>query len=949
MQPALSTCPSCGFANPKTWRACARCGSPLASGAPRRASFTGQRLAPDATVVEHAERSGAVPMSDATDPMMMLGDDTLADRSGEQEAPFIGQAEASEAIRAGVERAFTVGMPTLVALEGGRGSGKTRLLVYASEFAARIAPDVLVLYAACREGGDGVYAPFSRMLLERFNVTPSSGPAVVRGQMATVVGQVIGAIDAIKVAETTHLLGHVAGVPFPDSPFLTPLEGRPDELRRRARLAVKRFLEGEAQKRPVLVLLDNMHEADTEAWDILDAVLQAEAHLAVVIAGDAPVLERAKAIEAPGGTTSGPIAAFSEADVATVLLTLLPTLSSAPEPLVAAVTHRSRGNPSALRELVIALSDAGLFQQTADGLVVDLARLDAPGSPVSAEDAIRARLSRLDGFERATLDRAAVVGEVFWSGAVLAQMRTEREAPGSLDDVASLWPGDDDERALDAGIARLEQQGFVERTHTSDLPGTNEYVFVHAGTRALLYSELGEAIRISRHAAVARFLTLRAEVAREGIAAMIAPHLERAGMGPRAGRAYLESAIVERQKLRTSAALRYVEKALPLIDPEDVARRAEALHEHGSLLTTLGRYDEAKRAFSEMLRLAWQIGAPNKGGAALNRLARIERQRGAEAAARTLLERALTLFRNAGDLRGVGSTLDDLAQVMRLMGELAPAHDAAHEALEIRRAHGDVRGEALSLTTYGAIELAQGHLDVAEDCFRQALEIRRQIQDLEGIVQSLNALGILSFERGNAEAAIASWREALTQAREIGDVRTQVFLLNNLGEALISEKRLDDAIEPLATARDLSITLGDLRARAAIERNLGLLLLRRNDDGAEAQVTHALALAEQYASREAIGMALRALGELRARTLFDASGQADRRAEEAFLASIDVFREIGSEKESARSMAELGFHLIERGDLEGARDRLGEARVILRRIGLTADAERVERTLADLG
>jgi tetratricopeptide (TPR) repeat protein len=946
MQPALSTCASCGFSNPKTWHTCARCGSALASSPPRRPSFSGALVAPDATVVEKAATPGAAPVADATEPRL---EESAPDHTVEQEAPFIGQVEVSETIRAGVERAFTLGMPTLVALEGGRGSGKTRLLVYASEFAARIEPDVLVLYAACREGGDGAYAPFSRLLLERFHVTPSSGPAVVRGQMAMVVGEVIGSIDAIRVAETTHLLGHVAGVPFPDSPFLTPLEGRPDELRRRARLAVKRFLEGEAQKRPVLVLLDNMHEADTEAWDILDAILQADAHLSVVVAGDAPVLERAQAIAAPGGTTVGRIATFGEGDVATMLLTLLPTLVSVPEPLVAAVTHRSRGNPSALRELVIALAEAGLFRPTPDGLVVDLARLDAPGLPVSAEDAIRARLSRLEAFERGTLDRAAVVGEVFWSGAVLAQLRTEREAPGTLDDVMSLWPGDDDERALDASIARLEAQGFVELTHSSDLPGTKEYVFVHAGTRALLYGELPPPVRITRHAAIARFLTLRAEFAREGIASMIAPHLERAGMNPRAGRAYLEAGVFERQKLRTAAALRFVEKALPLIDREDVARRVEALHEHGSLLTTLGRYDEAKVSFSEMLRLAWQIGAPNKGGAALNRLARIERQRGAEAAARVLLERALTLFRNAGDLRGVGSTLDDLAQVMRLMGELQPAHDAAHEALEIRRAHGDVRGEALSLTTYGAIELALGHLDVAEDCFRQALEIRRRIGDHEGLVQSLNALGIIAFERGNAEAAITSWREALTQTREIGDVRTEVFLLNNLGEALISEKRLDEAVEPLTAARELSIALGDLRTRSAIERNLGVLLLRRNDDGAEAQVTLALALAEQYGSREAIGLALRALGELRARTLFDASGQVDKRAEEALLASIDVFREIGSEKEAARSMAELGFHLVERGDLESARDRLGEARVILRRIGLTADAERVERTLADCG
>ncbi|MFO0022834.1 MAG: hypothetical protein ACK6DV_10790, partial [Deltaproteobacteria bacterium] len=125
-----------------------------------------------------------------------------------------------------------------------------------------------------------------------------------------------------------------------------------------------------------------------------------------VLAGSAPLGERAAKLAAPGGTAVGPIAPLGETEVASMLQILLPALTVAPEPVVAALTHRSRGNPGALRELVFALVEAGLFQKTLDGIVTDVGRLESGALPVTIEDAIRARLGRLDDLERATLDRA---------------------------------------------------------------------------------------------------------------------------------------------------------------------------------------------------------------------------------------------------------------------------------------------------------------------------------------------------------------------------------------------------------------------------------------------------------------------------------------------------------------------------------------------------------------
>jgi len=943
----VTTCPSCGFDNPRAWRACAKCGSALIT--PGR---TGVGPAGEPTVV-----SGD-PEFEATQEHA-IGFDTEVTTDGESlettmtgeevEPPLIGQADAAEAIRTGVERAFTVGSPTLVAVEGGPGSGRTRLLTYASEIAARITPDVRILYAACRkDGGDGPYAPFSRLLLERFGVTPSSSPSSVRGQMATTVSSALMSKDAIIVAETTHLLGHVAGIPFPDSPFLGPLEGKPDELRKRVAKAIKRLVEGDATVRPVLVLLDDMHFAEEDGWALLSGLTDVEAHVAVVIAGDAPLAARTDGLEPSGGVAIGPIAALTESDVSAMLHVLLPSLVSVPEELAAGILHRSKGNPGAVRELTFALLESGLFQPAEDGLEVDVERLKLGELPVTLEDAIETRLARLNEFDRATLERAAVVGDVFWDGAILAQMRAEREAPGDVADPMSIWPDDEDLVALESALGRLGERGFIRDTDAQDVPGAREMRFVVAGARDKLYERLTDSILVERHTAVARWLAVSAELRREGIAALIAPHLEKAGMGQRAGRAYLEAARHERQQMRTTSALRYIEKALPRIENDDVVRKIDALHEHGSLLTTVGRYDDAIETFTEMLRLAWSIGARGKGGAALNRIARVHRQRGNNDSARAILERALSMFRTAGDIRGVAATLDDLAQVHRLSAETDPAIQAASEALEIRRQHGDQRGEAVSLTTLGGIELDRGKLDVAGQFFEKALELRKSIGDREGESQSYNALGIVAYERGDADSAVASWQAALTAAREMADARAQCFLLNNLGEAHLERGRLEEARSCLEEAKGHADKLGDKRAAAEVARNLGRVAMRNHDDDADELLARALEMAKEYGAQEAIALVHRAIGKLRAQTLFDASGEVDKRAEEAFLTSIDLFREIGSEKEASRSLAELGFHLIERGDLETAKERLHEARAIMRGIGLK-DLDRVEQTLKEIG
>jgi tetratricopeptide (TPR) repeat protein len=934
----VAKCGECGFENPRGWVSCARCGQLLGPAlGTRTATGTG-----DTDTTRKSPFPSDVPPPGPED------DHTKVFRSPEWSTdarPLIGQSDAIEILRRGITTAFGRKRPTLVAVTGARGSGRTRLLQRASELAAKNYVDVRVVYAACRARGEGPYAPFSRLLLERFGITPASSPMSVRGQMATTVSEVLGTTDATDVAEATHLLGHIAGVPFPDSPFLASLEHDPLELHRRAGVVLRRFLEGDAKDRPLLVLLDDIDLAEPDAIAVLEVLLGAQAPVAFIASGQEAFAETVTRF---ADAELAKIQPLTEAEVSELAIALIPGLIDTPEPFVSALTHRSRGNAGALKELIQALQERQLFRATATGWQVDLEKLERGDLPLTMADAIRARLSVLEPFELLVMQHASVVGEMFWDGALLAIQRSERERSHVDADPIRLWTEDRDEIRLTEALTRLEQKRFVVRIAESTVPGLHELTFQFAGARAVIYNDLPEGVRTSRHGIVARWMTMAPGLPPEGLAAALASHLERAGHKTRAGRAYLDAASDERRRMRTTMALRYVERALPLVSHgEDIATRIDALHEHGSLLTTLGRYDEAHESFKEIVVLAWRLGARGTGGAALNRIARIHRQRGEHLRALDHLKCALLLFRAADDQRGVASTYDDLAQVHRMLGNLEPSSVAAREALEIRTTIKDKRGQGVSLNTIGYIELDRANFEAAQTSFDAALAIRDAIGDHEGAVQTRIGLGKLAYHQGRIEAAIRNYKTALDGAREQDNQRFQSYLLNHLGEAYLADGRADEAQAMLLDARRLAFGMRDQRALAEIQRNLGLVALHRGDPRAKEQLDAALALAREYGTREAIALAHRSIARLHARTLFDQGSDAPNQAEQSFRESVRVFQECGNLHEVARTLAELGYHLIERGAAARAREALTQAYLTMKRLNLP-ELARVADTLAQL-
>jgi predicted ATPase len=182
------------------------------------------------------------------------------------------------------------------------------------------------------------------------------------------------------------------------------------------------------------------------------------------------------------------------------------------------VVAGSEGNPFYLEELVKMLIDARVIVPGDGQWYVDLGRLSGVRVPPTLAGLLQARLDRLSGRERALLQRASVLGRVFWANAVEAFQSNPNEPRSYLAQSATLET-----------LESLRQKELIFRREASAFAGTTEYTFRHALLRGVIYESMLEADRRNYHAQAAAWLIKQSGERAGEFAAVVAGHFESAG------------------------------------------------------------------------------------------------------------------------------------------------------------------------------------------------------------------------------------------------------------------------------------------------------------------------------------------------------------------------------------------------------------------------------------
>ncbi len=866
---------------------------------------------------------------------------------------FIGRTAQLSAMRDLFLEARQRSRLCFVSLLGAPGSGKSRL---AREFARSVRAafsNARVLWGETQPSGGRRYEVVARAVEERVGI----GRDDTREDALAKIEQAIGeSLPEAYRAEVAPLVAHLLGVPYPDSPLLERLAATPRQLELRSYIAVRRFLQYDAERGPLLLCFDGMEQSTDDSVKLVHYLADGLQHRSVMILAMARHTVLRRHPNWGQGDFDGhtvPCEPMPAEDAQALLADLTQQdPDGLPDEIARVARERLGGSPRAITDFVRFLLESGVLRQEEGHLRLSRDRLAEVSLPRSHEDIIRARLRALPQSERGLLDKAAAIGEVFWLDATVALVRAaaiSNEDPDgpTLQEIAAS--GEKTRLAVAAALNRLRDRGLVVDCVESSIVGEREFRFAYAPIWDLTYEGIDELPRRRYHRLVAQWLEARPEGRDEVRQALVARHLEQSGDRRGAAARYRRAADAARARFANQHAIRLYEGALDCLGDSDLVTRLHLWHDLGSVYQHRGDFDSALDAFERMVRLGWVVASRPKAAVAFNKMGRVWRGKGNLNLALEYLQRSLEMFREAGDDRGVATSLDDVGQVQWMLGRYEPALDQSAKALEMRRQAGDKRSIAVSLSNIGNIEKDRGLFDEAYSCYSEALRLRREVGDHYGYVVSLNNLAALAYERGSLEEARETWQSALAEADRIGAVPLSLILLNNLGEIAIKDNKVTEARDRLEQALTLATEIDDQRSYIDVVRNLALLeLLEGRPDRAKRYARECLNLARRAHLPEMVGKAQMALAEIAAQTLFDASAEnTTASAEGYFKQAIKVFREMGNEVELAKALRRLGEYRIEHGQVGSGTGSLREAVSLFAKLGMR-DAQALERVLDDL-
>ena len=404
-----------------------------------------------------------------------------------------------------------------------------------------------------------------------------------------------------------------------------------------------------------------------------------------------------------------------------------------------ALLERAGGNPLYAEEFVRLLTDRG-------------APAEADDVPDSVQALIAARLDTLSPDRKSLLQDAAVIGKVFWAGA-LAEM------------------GGRDLEEVEQTLHELSRKELVRPARTSSMEVEHEYGFWHVLVRDVCYGQIPRAARASRHQAAAAWIERKAGERVEDLADVLAYHyLAALELARAAGQSD------ETQELET-AAIRYLalagERALPLDVERAEAQLARALE--------LAPADDARRADL------------------LERWAHAAQQQGRLKDARKALEEAVAIDRDQGRLLAAGRVLTRLGLVLARLGEPRSAAiiTEARELLEAQppgpelvTAYTYTAGRSTHVARYAEAEAA------AERALVLAAEL-----GLPEPAFALSWRGVARCQLGQAEG-IGDIRRALQLALEQGLGRETGVIYGSLGGMLWSYRGPQSALDTAAEGID---------------------------------------------------------------------------------------------------------------------------------------------------
>jgi class 3 adenylate cyclase/tetratricopeptide (TPR) repeat protein len=800
------------------------------------------------------------------------------------ETPLVGRDRHLTVLRQALEDTIEDRACALITVLAPPGVGKSRL---ATTFANAVRERAMVLVGQTPSYGAGVtFAPLVELLSQAAGRPGGDAESVVAALRERLATQPDGPAASDRIAQ---------------------LFGVGEALASDASWAVRRLLEVIASERPLVVVLEDVHWAETPMLDLVDAVIERVHGPVLFLCLARPELLEQRPTWAAGKpraitTTLPPLSPEDARRVAESLLG-----AQAPPAVVDRVCQTAEGNPLYLEQLTAMLADQGLL---VDGRWAGLDHAAAE-IPVTLQALLAARLDRLEPTPRVVLERAAVEGRRFRTAALRA-----------------LAP-DLGAENVEVAIASLERRGFVQPEDEA----RGRWRFAHALVLEAAYRGLSKELRADLHVRLADWM-IEEDAEQADVDESVARHLERAlhlreelgardehsaALSERAGEMFATAGSRAFAALDLITSRDMLGRAAALL-PERSPRRLDLLPNLGAALADSGRTEEAEALLSEAVEQARAAGSERDAlRASVQLLSNLVYRSPTEAeieSAALGARSAADAFEMLDDHVGLSEASLTISYLEAMRGHIADSQEWASRALrhalaagrprEATQAAGDLCVEATGgpipfdrfaatarelLSTNEPISDSVGHALMAvaalaagdDPGFHEHERRWREVLDRHGLAWLAAAHGVsiavVEISVGKAEAAERRLREAREFLAAIGNTWWVDLVDGYLCEAVGAQDRPREFLR-LADAFGATVQMTDrytlIRGQLVLAR---AHLLRGSAPEAEVAARRALKLVEPTDFVPDHANALLVLAEvLNARDLSDAAAAARKEA-----------------------------------------------------------------------
>jgi tetratricopeptide (TPR) repeat protein len=225
---------------------------------------------------------------------------------------------------------------------------------------------------------------------------------------------------------------------------------------------------------------------------------------------------------------------------------------------------------------------------------------------------------------------------------------------------------------------------------------------------------------------------------------------------------------------------------------------------------------------------------------ALMQTAFIRERQDARAEAEQLLARALQLYQEIGNVRGVGLALDRMGKTLKSQGKLEEAMALQQQALARVHDAGDDLTAASILEGMAATEVERGRLDSARRLYGEAIELDRKVGNEKGHAIALQNLAWIEHDAGDVVAARRHAEEAMAMQERRGEELDLAYSLDCAAIMALEQDDLATADRLLARALALREKL-KMKAVATLQNMAEVRLVQGRLDDARALITRSLA------------------------------------------------------------------------------------------------------------